>query len=67
MHDPALVCVRESDRKHVCPTKLLWTRVRMSIIGTLRETTLADLLAAPLLPNGGALEPLDIHPLTTGA
>src|SRR5438477_4552914 len=48
--DGSIVCVREADRKHVCPTKLLWTRVRMSIIGTLRETTLADLLAAPLLP-----------------
>src|SRR5437588_5964328 len=30
--DGSIVCVRESDRKHVCPTKLLWTRVRMSII-----------------------------------
>ena len=32
---------------HVCPTKLLWTRVRFSIVRTLRETTLADLLRAP--------------------
>jgi hypothetical protein len=34
----------------VCPTKLLWTRVRFSIVNTLRETTLADLLASPTLP-----------------
>ena len=46
--DGTIVCARESERDHVCPTKLLWTRVRMSIIGTLRETTLADLLVTPL-------------------
>jgi Rrf2 family transcriptional regulator, cysteine metabolism repressor len=49
--DGSIVCSRESNPNHVCPTKLLWTRVRMSIVSTLRETTLADLLAAsePLL------------------
>ncbi len=41
--DGSIVCARESDRDHVCPTKLLWTRVRFSIVSTLRETTLADL------------------------
>ncbi|HLH14375.1 MAG TPA: Rrf2 family transcriptional regulator [Solirubrobacteraceae bacterium] len=49
--DGSLVCSREAHGKgaaaHVCPTKLLWTRVRSSIVSTLRETTLADLLAAP--------------------
>ena len=32
----------------MCPTKLLWTRVRFSIVSTLMDTTLADLLPAPL-------------------
>jgi len=43
--DGSVVCSRELDPNHVCPTKLLWTRVRFSIVRTLRETTLADLLA----------------------
>ena len=42
--DGRIVCSRESDAAHVCPTKLLWTRVRLSIVRTLMETTLADLL-----------------------
>jgi len=42
--DGSIVCSRESDPAHVCPTKLLWTRVRGSIVQTLQETTLADLL-----------------------
>jgi Rrf2 family cysteine metabolism transcriptional repressor len=48
--DGSIVCSRESSADHVCPTKLLWTRVRFSIVNTLRETTLADLLASPTLP-----------------
>src|SRR2546430_8411036 len=43
--DGSIVCTRESDPGHVCPTKLLWTRVRFAIVRTLQETTLADLLA----------------------
>jgi Rrf2 family transcriptional regulator, cysteine metabolism repressor len=47
--DGSIVCSRESGRagseSSVCPTKLLWTRVRLSIVSTLVETTLADLLA----------------------
>src|SRR6266566_3233331 len=42
--DGSIVCTRESDPRHVCPTKLLWTRVRFAIVRTLQETTLADLL-----------------------
>jgi Rrf2 family cysteine metabolism transcriptional repressor len=47
--DGSIVCSREasddpSRPPHVCPTKLLWTRVRMSIVRTLLDTTLADLL-----------------------
>ncbi len=45
--DGSVVCSRESDLDHVCPTKLLWTRVRFSIVSTLMDTTLADLLPAP--------------------
>jgi Rrf2 family cysteine metabolism transcriptional repressor len=64
--DGSIVCARESKRDHVCPTKLLWTRVRMSIISTLRETTLADLLVSPPSMLGGTgLH--QIEPLTPGA
>ncbi len=48
--DGALVCARESDPEHSCPTKLLWTRVRVSIIRTLQETTLSDLVRADKAP-----------------
>src|SRR3954452_22246938 len=40
--DGALVCARESESP--CPTKLLWTRVQGSIVRTLNEITLADLV-----------------------
>src|SRR5919109_593104 len=40
-----LVCVREGDLGHdPCPTKLLWTRVQGSIVRTLNDMTLADLV-----------------------
>jgi Rrf2 family cysteine metabolism transcriptional repressor len=65
--DGSIVCARESSRDHVCPTKLLWTRVRFSIVSTLRETTLADLLISPATAPGHAAAPLQIEPLTTGA
>jgi Rrf2 family protein len=45
--DGRITCSREADPTHVCPTKVLWTRVRLSIVRTLLETTLADLLVAP--------------------
>jgi Rrf2 family cysteine metabolism transcriptional repressor len=62
--DGSIVCSRESSPDHVCPTKLLWTRVRFSIVNTLRETTLADLLVSPSLTS---MPPLQIESLTTGA
>jgi Rrf2 family cysteine metabolism transcriptional repressor len=65
--DGSIVCSRESSPDHVCPTKLLWTRVRFSIVNTLRETTLADLLSTPAMPAAATLPPLQIQPLTTGA
>jgi Rrf2 family transcriptional regulator, cysteine metabolism repressor len=40
----AIVCSRESDPDHACPTKLLWTRVRFSIVQTLQDTKLSDLV-----------------------
>src|ERR1700683_2320677 len=49
--DGSIVCSRESDPAHVCPTKLLWTRVRFAIVRTLQETTIADLVLAPTLLN----------------
>ncbi len=68
--DGSIVCSRESSPDHVCPTKLLWTRVRFSIVNTLRETTLADLVRGPSgapLPAGPALPTLDMQTLTSGA
>jgi Rrf2 family protein len=67
--DGSIVCSRESRPDHTCPTKLLWTRVRFSIVQTLRETTLEELLGASL-PGAGAgagapklsLPPLPIAP-----
>jgi Rrf2 family transcriptional regulator, cysteine metabolism repressor len=44
--DGSLVCSREA-HGDACPTKLLWTRVRGSIVTTLREMTLADVAAPP--------------------
>jgi Rrf2 family protein len=69
--DGSIVCAREADLDHVCPTKLLWTRVRFSIVSTLRETTLADLLRSadrpvPTGPTLPAIAPIP-RPLTTGA
>ena len=65
--DGSIVCSRESSPDHTCPTKLLWTRVRFSIVNTLRETTLADLLITPAMPAAASLPALQIQPLTTGA
>jgi Rrf2 family transcriptional regulator, cysteine metabolism repressor len=45
--DGTVRCARETDPEHVCTTKLLWTRVRSSIIQTLQQTTLAELVPAP--------------------
>jgi Rrf2 family transcriptional regulator, cysteine metabolism repressor len=65
--DGSIVCSRESHNERACPTKLLWTRVRGSIVRTLQETTLADLALAPAVATGTVLPTLDIEPLTTGA
>jgi Rrf2 family protein len=68
--DGSIVCAREAGADHVCPTKLLWTRVRFSIVSTLRDTTLADLLVGPggdPIPTGPTLPSLDIEAFATGA
>ena len=77
--DGSIVCSRESDPGRACPTKLLWTRVRFSIVSTLQETTLADLVVGRATPAGDVLgaaavpgapaelTSIDIEPLATGA
>jgi Rrf2 family protein len=43
--DGSLTCAREGEAGYEpCPTKLLWTRVQGSIVRTLTEMTLADLV-----------------------
>ena len=54
--DGSIVCSRESDPAHVCPTKLLWTRVRFAIVRTLQETTLADVVLSAALTRAPALD-----------
>lgn len=72
--DGSIVCSRESGPAgggpagppyNVCPTKLLWTKVRGAIVRTLRDTTLADLTRTPVTPMDGSLQGLDIQPMTT--
>ena len=47
--DGELVCSREGEAGHdPCPTKLLWTRVQGSIVRTLTDMTLADLVQPPV-------------------
>ena len=49
--DGGLVCVREDEPGHdPCPTKLLWTRVQGSVVRTLNEMTLADLVRPARTP-----------------
>src|SRR3954471_7811369 len=46
--DGQLVCIRDGEPGHdPCPTKLLWTRVQGSIVRTLTDMTLADLVQTP--------------------
>jgi Rrf2 family cysteine metabolism transcriptional repressor len=63
--DGSIVCSRETQPGHVCPTKLLWTRVRFSIVRTLQEMTLADLVLGQALPTGAALSTGPVLPLDT--
>jgi Rrf2 family transcriptional regulator, cysteine metabolism repressor len=68
--DGSIVCARESSgaadgTPHTCPAKLLWTRVRFSIVRTLLDTTLADLLPATAEPVPAAAHELPLAPPTT--
>jgi Rrf2 family cysteine metabolism transcriptional repressor len=45
--DGSTRCARETEPDHVCTTKILWTRVRTSIVQTLEQTTLAALVPTP--------------------
>ncbi len=65
--DGTVKCSRESDPGHVCPTKLLWSRVRGSIVSTLRETTLADLVASAAPHSRSPPPHCKRETLTTGA
>jgi Rrf2 family protein len=40
----AIVCTREADGAHACPTKPMWARVHAAIVGTLEEMTLDELV-----------------------
>jgi Rrf2 family protein len=55
--DGSTRCARETDADHVCTTKILWTRVRSSIVETLEQTTLAELVPSPALIELVALPP----------
>ena len=48
--DGEVVCARESASDRACPTKLLWTRVQGSIVRTLEEITLAELVSVAARP-----------------
>jgi Rrf2 family transcriptional regulator, cysteine metabolism repressor len=62
--DGALVCVRDGQPGHdPCPTKLLWTRVQGSIVRTLTDMTLADLVE----PAGKAKKRTSAAPLHAAA
>ena len=42
--DGTLVCAREAQLDRVCPTKVLWTRVQGSIVRTLEDISLSELV-----------------------
>jgi Rrf2 family protein len=48
--DGRVVCAREAETDHVCPTKILWARVQGSIVRTLNELKLSDLAPATPAP-----------------
>ena len=63
--DGALVCVRDGQPGHdPCPTKLLWTRVQGSIVRTLTDMTLADLVE-PAVKAGRKASAAALRPAAT--
>lgn len=55
--DEQLICVHQD----YCTTRVLWLRVRDSIIEVLETTTLADLVPGAAVPASGARLPLPLH------
>lgn len=56
--DGELRCTREAEQPgEPCPTKLLWTRVQGSILATLQETRLSDLVPVQAEPRPAVLVP----------
>jgi Rrf2 family protein len=65
--DGSIVCSREANPEQPCPTKFLWTRVHASIVRTLEETTLGDLLTSGDVFASMPLPTLtNPQPMTTG-
>lgn len=61
--DGALVCVRDGQPGHdPCPTKLLWTRVQGSIVRTLTDMTLADLVRPAIKTKAKTTSPAALRP-----
>ena len=56
--DGRVVCAREAETDHVCPTKILWARVQGSIVRTLNELKLSDLAPATPAPAFSPAPPL---------
>ena len=50
--DSHMMCSHEHDPGGVCTTKVLWTKVQGSIVRTLQETSLSELVERPPLAPG---------------
>jgi Rrf2 family cysteine metabolism transcriptional repressor len=55
--DEQIICVHQD----YCTTRVLWLRVRDSIVEVLETTTLADLVPGATVPTGGMRLPLPLH------
>jgi Rrf2 family transcriptional regulator, cysteine metabolism repressor len=54
-HDGRVQCSHHGEAAGACSTKLLWTRVQMSVIRSLQRTTLAELVEFDARPIPGAI------------
>ena len=63
--DPAATDVAICVHQEYCTTRVLWLRVRDSIVEVLESTTLADLVPGATVPSGGARLPLPLHTAPT--
>jgi Rrf2 family transcriptional regulator, cysteine metabolism repressor len=63
--DGRVLCSHEADSGHHCATKLMWTRVQMSVIKSLQRTTLAELVAFSAgHPDAGTAPTTPVAPAT---